>query len=248
MSIVRRFLSQFWALLLLFAAWQIWVVSNDFNSIVILSPVAVLKGVFLHPSLYVPPMLWTLAFAIAGLAGGMACGVLLAIFCWRSQLFSAAINPSVLLLSSTPVVCIIPLLARIFGYHTGTEYVTVVIMTFFPCFVYAASGLRKLPSMSSEFFEVMAASKTDRLLYLALPAAVPNLAIALRVGAACSVLATMVAEYLMQTGGLGNMFALTSQAFQTERALGASLVAMALSVTLYSIGGVVEEGIQKRYT
>jgi len=244
---MRRFISQFWALLLLFAAWQIWVASNDYNSIVILSPAAVLKDIFLHPSLYVPPMLWTLAFALAGLAGGMACGVFMAILCWRSQIFSAAINPSALLLSSTPVVCIIPLLARIFGYHNGTEFITVVIMTFFPCFVYAAAGLGKLPPMSKEFFAVMAASKTDRLVHLALPAAVPNLAIALRVGSACSVLATMVAEYLMQTGGLGNMFALTSQAFQTERALGASLVAMALSVALYSIGGVVEERIQNRY-
>jgi ABC-type nitrate/sulfonate/bicarbonate transport system permease component len=61
------------------------------------------------------------------------------------------------------------------------------------------------------------------------------------------VLVTMVAEYLMQTGGLGNMFALTSQAFQTERAWGASLAAMALSAILYTIGGAVEIKVRERY-
>jgi ABC-type nitrate/sulfonate/bicarbonate transport system permease component len=177
----------------------------------------------------------------------MFCGVLLAVVCWRLPLFSGIITPSALLLSSTPVVCLIPLLARLFGYRTQTEFTTVVIMTFFPCFVYASSGLRRIPPMASEFFTVLAASPGKRLRYLALPAAVPNLAIALRVGAAYSVLVTVVAEYLMQTGGLGNMFALTSQAFQTGRALGASLLAMGLSVALYSASSALETRIQTYY-
>ena len=51
----------------------------------------------------------------------------------------------------------------------------------------------------------------------------------------------------MQTGGLGNMFALTSQAFETERAWGASLVAMALSVVLYTAAGALETRVRERY-
>jgi len=51
----------------------------------------------------------------------------------------------------------------------------------------------------------------------------------------------------MQTGGLGNMFALTSQAFETERAWGASLVAMTLSVALYNAAGAVETRVRERY-
>ncbi len=68
-----------------------------------------------------------------------------------------------------------------------------------------------------------------------------------RIGAAYSVMVTMISEYLMQTGGLGNMFALSSQAFETERAWGASLVAMALSVALYNAAGAVETRVRERY-
>lgn len=241
---IRRAWSQNWALLLLFAAWQGWVMGHDYNSIVIVTPAVVVRDIVLHPSSYAAPALWTLGFAISGLAGGILFGLLLAVCCWRSPLFSGMIRPSALLLSSTPVVCLIPLLARIFGYHSKTEFITVVIMTFFPCFVYASSGLEKLPPMAGDLFTVLAARTSDRLRYLALPAAVPNLAIAMRVGAAYSVLVTVVAEYLMQTGGLGNMFALTSQAFQTGRALGASLVAMALSIALYSAASALETRVQ----
>ena len=104
-----------------------------------------------------------------------------------------------------------------------------------------------LPSLTAASLTGPTAKTSARLRYLALPAAVPNLAIAMRVGAAYSVLVTVVAEYLMQTGGLGNMFALTSQAFQTGRALGASLVAMALSVGLYSASSALEGRIQAYY-
>jgi len=173
--------------------------------------------------------------------------LLLAIAGWRSQILLATISPAALLLSSTPVVCLIPLLARIFGYQSRTEFVTVAIMTFFPGFVFASKGLRTLPPGSGELFAVLAATRGQRLLWLALPAAVPGMAVALRIGAAYSVMVTMISEYLMQTGGLGNMFALSSQAFETERAWGASLVAMTLSVALYNAAGALETRVRERY-
>lgn len=243
---IRRFFLKNWALLLLFAAWQAWVTHAHYNSIVIVSPLAVLQDIATHPQLYIPPAAWTLLFAICGLACGMCAGTLLAVAAWRSQILSGLARPAALLLSTTPVVCLIPLLARIFGYRTRTELVTVAIMTFFPSFVYVGAGLRQLPPMSSELFTVLAASRGKRLLYLAAPAAMPNFAIALRIGAAYSILVTVVAEYLMQTGGLGNMFALTSQEFETEHALGASVVAMMLSIALYAVSSRAEEHIRER--
>jgi ABC-type nitrate/sulfonate/bicarbonate transport system permease component len=246
-SMMRRFFAQSWGLLLIFAAWQVWVMSAHYNSIVIVSPAAVVRDISLHPVIYLMPALWTLGFALSGLAAGLILGLLLAIAGWRSQILSATISPAALLLSSTPVVCLIPLLARIFGYQSRTEFVTVAIMTFFPGFVFASKGLRTLPPGSDEFFAVLAASRGQRLVWLALPAAVPGMAVALRIGAAYSVMVTMISEYLMQTGGLGNMFALTSQAFETERAWGASLVAMTLSVALYNAAGVVETRVRERY-
>ena len=244
---IRRIFSQSWGVLLIFGIWQIWVMSAHYNAIVIVSPIAVIRDMVLNPLVYVGPALWTLGFALTGLGVGMLLGLLLAIAAWRSQVLSGAIRPTALLLSSTPVVCLIPLLARIFGYESRTELVTIAIMTFFPSFVFASQGLRELPPMSSEFFAVLAASRRKRLMLLALPSAIPSMAVALRVGAAFSILVAMVSEYLMQTGGLGNMFALANQAFETERAWGASFAAVALSVALYAASSTVERRIQERY-
>jgi len=119
---MRRLLLQSWGVLLLGAAWQIYVMAMHFNSIVIVTPLAVLRDIAMHPGIYILPSLWTLGFALAGLAGGLIVGVLLAILAWTSRTISGMLYPLALLLSSTPVVCLIPMLARIFGYKNGTGH------------------------------------------------------------------------------------------------------------------------------
>jgi ABC-type nitrate/sulfonate/bicarbonate transport system permease component len=245
--VIRRLLSQSWGILLLLAAWQVWVMASSYNSIIVVTPVSVIHDIAANPASYARPALWTLAFALLGLLGGMTAGLLLAILGWISQTFSGFVTPSALILSSTPVVCLIPLLARLFGYNSWTELVTIVIMTFFPSFVFAGAGLRRLPAMSDEVFAALNAGRVERLLLLALPAAVPNLAIALRIGAAYSILVAMISEFLMQTGGLGKLFAVTFQQFDMQRALGASLVATFLSLLLYAASGALETAVEARY-
>jgi ABC-type nitrate/sulfonate/bicarbonate transport system permease component len=247
-QIAARFLRKSWAVLLLLLLWQLWVVTTDLNSIVVVSPLAVARDILLNAPVYLIPTLWTAGFALAGLALGIAAGLLLAIACWWSRILSGLLQPAALLLTATPVVCLIPLLARLFGYQGRTELITVTIMTFFPSFVYAGAGLDRLPPRSLELFQTLHASRAKRLLLLALPAAMPNLAVALRVGTAYSILVAVVAEFLMQTGGLGDMFAITMQQFNLHRAFGASILAMALSTALYEVATAFEHRVRRHFT
>ena len=238
-----RRLVDLWPVLLLLFLWQLWVSTAGYSSIVLVSPGAVLNDLLRNPEAYLLPTLRTLAFALGGLAIGMASGLLLAIAAWLSDLLAGITTPFALLLSATPVVCLIPIVARLFGYEARTELIAVAVMTFFPSFVLSAAGLKALPPMSPDVFQVLQASRWQTLRLLALPAAVPQLATALRVGATYSVLVALVAEYLMQTGGLGTLFAVTMQQFHLARALGASLLAMALSVVLYEVTSSLEQRV-----
>lgn len=244
---MRRQLFDLWPVLLLLLLWQLWVSTAGYSSIVLVSPGAVLSDLLRHPGAYLTPGARTLAFALGGLAIGMAAGLMLAIVAWFSEFLAGITTPFALLLSSTPVVCLIPIVARLFGYEARTELIAVAVMTFFPSFVLSAAGLRALPPMSPDVFQVLRASRWQTLRLLALPAALPQLAAALRVGATYSVLVALVAEYLMQTGGLGTLFAVTMQQFHLARALGASLLAMALSVALYELTRALEQKVLTNY-
>lgn len=242
-----RLVEDYWGILLLLIAWQLWVVVSRFNPIVMPTPVAVLGDLAAHPDVYLRNVGITLAVAVFGLVAGMLVGTGLAIAAWFSPLASGLLNPLTVLFSSVPVVALIPVIARILGYDTSTVLAIVVIITFFPSFVFASSGLRAPPPGSEDLFRVLGASRLALLWRLALPAAMPNLAIAFKLAAAHAILAAMVAEFLMGTTGLGYLFAKTKQDFQTEQAFGASAVATIISAAAYLGAGWVERRVKDKY-
>jgi NitT/TauT family transport system permease protein len=243
-----RLVEDYWGILLLLFAWQAWVIANSFNPIVMPTPTAVLNDLVTYPMVYLGNVGITLAVAVFGLVAGMAVGTGLAVAAWFSPIASGLLNPLTVLFSSVPVVALIPVIARLLGYDTSTVLAIVVIITFFPSFVFASSGLRQPPPGSEDLFRVLGASRLDLLRRLALPAAMPNLAIAFKLGAAHAILAAMVAEFLMGTTGLGYLFAKTKSDFQTEQAFGASLVATVISASAFLAAGWVEKKVRERYT
>ena len=122
---MRRFFTQSWGLLLIFAAWQLWVMSAHYNSIVAVSPIAVLRDLVLHPVLYLMPALWTLGFALSGLAAGLILGLLLAI--WTDHVLLAFLPPETiaLKLSTTPDL-------RILGFATAVSLLTGLLFGLVP--------------------------------------------------------------------------------------------------------------------
>jgi ABC-type nitrate/sulfonate/bicarbonate transport system permease component len=244
---MRRLIIDLWPVGLLLLLWQWWVSVAAYNSIVLVPPSAVFADLLHSPGAYQWPALHTLAFALCGLTIGLSLGLLLAAAAWLSAILAGITTPLALLLSSTPVVCLIPIIARLFGYENRTELVAIALMTFFPSFVYLSAGLRQLPAMSREVLLVLHASRLQHLRLLALPAAMPGFAAALRVGATSSVLVALLAEYLMQAGGLGTLFAVTMQQFHLARALGASVLAMGMSVLLFEMTRAIEQRVLAVY-
>ena len=177
---------------------------------------------------------YTFGAAAIGLALGMALGTGLAILAWLSDVLEGMLNPLTVLFSSVPVVTIIPIVARLLGYDFSTVLAIVVIICFFPAYVFTASGLKALPAGADDLFRVLGARTSARLLRLALPAAVPNWSVALRVAAGHAVLSAMIAEYLMGTAGLGYLFAETQSDFNMERGFGATAVAMGVSILFFA--------------
>lgn len=245
---MKRVIAQTWAIILLFAGWSLWVRHSGLNGIVIVTPLAVARELVHDPSAYVQPTLHTIAVSLFGMFAGLLCGLLLAIAIWLSRILAALSVPLALLLTSVPVVCLIPVLTRIFGYDDRTVFVTVIILCFLPGFVFAYAGLRALPPMAEEYFRVQGAGRWNRLWRLALPAAVPRLAVALRLLSVQSVLAALIAEFLMQTGGLGFVIGTSTADLAMDQALAASLISVFIALLFYGATSLIEQAVSKRYT
>ena len=242
-----RVLAIAWPPLLLIAAWQVWISFGNVPAIVAPSPSAVLVELAHYPLVYVTAAAATIGAAALGLVLGMLLGIALAVAIWLTPFAAAIMTVPALLVQSTPLIATLPMIARLFGYGEQTVIAAAVVTTFLPTFVLAGTGLRATPPGTASVFAALGAGRTARLLLLAIPSAAPNLLIALRIAAANSILAALIAEYLIGQFGLGRLFAEAQSQFLTSRSWAASLVATALSVGAYA-GAQRFERSGKRWT
>jgi NitT/TauT family transport system permease protein len=241
-------LSRYWGVALILLGWQAWVTAFQLNAIVLPQPLDVLADILRNPGIYLANAAQTAWMALAGLAIGMAVGTLLAILAWSSPLLGGMLTPLGVLFSSIPVVALIPVLARLFGYDGGTVIAIVAIISFLPAFVFTGSGLRAPPPGSEDVFRAFGSGGWARFTRLVLPAAVPDWMIALRLAAPTAILAALLAEYLIGTSGLGYLFRAAGETFDTERALGTSVVATIVSVMLFGGTLAAEAWVRRRWT
>jgi ABC-type nitrate/sulfonate/bicarbonate transport system permease component len=232
-SRLLRWASRFWAVAIVIAAWQLWIVVGHVDAIVMPTPASVGAYVVEQPGTYLVQAGITSQVAIGGLVAGLAAGLLLAVVAWLSPTLSALIRPAVLVIPTIPIVVIIPVVASIVGFNRWTVLLVAVLLSFFPVFVLATSGLQYRPSGADDVFSALGASRLKRLRHLALPSAVPNLLTAVRISAAACFLGALVAEWLVGTSGLGELFRESRALLQPQRAWGAIAVGVVVSVAAY---------------
>ncbi len=158
--------------------------------------------------------------AVAGLCIGMLLGTGLALAVWLTPFAAGLLTMPALLVQSTPLVALLPVIARMLGYGEATVVAAAALITFLPTFVFVGAGLLAAPLGADALFSALGSSRLARLRYLAMPAAIPKLLLALRVAAPNSLLAALVAEYLIGTIGLGRMFADSQVQLLTAAGLG----------------------------
>jgi ABC-type nitrate/sulfonate/bicarbonate transport system permease component len=239
---------QVWGIALFLVIWQVWVVQANLNAIVMPRPLSVLHYLATQPDAYGVDALRTVGAALAGLILGLALGSILAIATWLSKVLDGMLLPLGLIFSSVPVVTLIPVIARIVGDGFGSVLAVVTIICFFPAFVFTTAGMRSLPPGSADLFKVLGAGTLARLWLLALPAAAPNWAIAMRITASQAVLAALVAEYLVGSAGLGHIFADTKSEFNMDQAIGVALLGTFISALFSGVASWLSRKINERAT
>jgi NitT/TauT family transport system permease protein len=245
---MRTVISRYWTVLALLVAWQLFSSFSGLNRIVVPGPGSVFGDVVTNIGVYLPDLAWTLGTSAAGLVVGMTFGAVLAVAVWSWRVVSGMMTPVALIMRSVPVVAMIPVLARVFGYGWSTVLVITSVVSFFPAFVLVGARLRDAPPATSDLMVVLGASRLTLLRRLLLPHAVPGLLVAFRLTASTAVLGAMLAEYLMGGRGLGTLFARSVSFYEVDRAWGTALVATVVSVASFVAARAVERWGTARFT
>ena len=145
---------------------------------------------------------------LVGFAMGTALGLVLSVCIVHSRTLDRALLPWIVASQSVPVLAIAPIVLVILGSMgfagVAPKAVIAMYLCFFPVTVAMVQGLRSPQRIETEMMHTYAASRWQALWLLRLPASLPFLFPALRVGIAAGLVGAMVAE--LPTGaqaGLG---------------------------------------------
>jgi NitT/TauT family transport system permease protein len=182
---------------------------------------------------------------LLGFVMGTAFGLLLSVLIVHSRTLDRALLPWIVASQTVPVLAIAPIVLVILGSlgfsGTAPKAVIAMYLCFFPVTVAMVQGLRSPQKIETEMMHTYAASRWQALWLLRLPAALPFLFPALRVGIAAGLVGAMVAE--LPTGavaGLGARLLTGSYYGQTVQIWSALVMSALLGLALTAAVALVE--------
>ncbi len=163
-------------------------------------PVNSPRNLLFHVAVTAESTLW-------GFVMGTLLGLVLAVLIVHSRTLDKALLPWIVASQTVPVLAIAPIVLVILG-TLGVEGVApkaviAMYLCFFPVTVAMVQGLRSPQKIETEMLHTYAASRWQALWLLRLPASLPFLFPALRVGIAAGLVGAMVAE--LPTGAVAGL-------------------------------------------
>ncbi|MCW2310888.1 ABC transporter permease [Rhodoferax antarcticus] len=175
-------------------------VALDFWSSLVDWPIDSPRNLLFHVAVTAESTLW-------GFVLGTLLGLVLAVLIVHSRTLDRALLPWIVASQTVPVLAIAPIVLVILGSlgfsGVAPKAVIAMYLCFFPVTVAMVQGLRSPQKIETEMLHTYAASRWQALWLLRLPASLPFLFPALRVGIAAGLVGAMVAE--LPTGAVAGL-------------------------------------------
>ncbi|HTS91827.1 MAG TPA: ABC transporter permease [Stellaceae bacterium] len=191
------------AFLILFVGWELGVRLFHVKEYLLPPPSLVLYA-FLGHWQTVLASAWTTTLEIlAGYAVGVVVSVPLALAISYSRFLEETAYPVIVFLQIVPKIAVAPLFIIWFGFGFTPKLLLVFLLSFFPIVVSSIAGFKSIDPEIMDFARSTGARNLLLFAKIRLPHALPEIFTGLKVGAAFSATAAVVAEFVASDRGLG---------------------------------------------
>ncbi|MCC3244781.1 ABC transporter permease [Methylocystis sp. WRRC1] len=218
-------------------AWEWIVVHESIPPYILPAPSAIFAKLIEDRELLFSSLWVTLGETLKALVIATVCGVALALLLAQSKWLERALLPFAIVLQVTPIIAIAPLLLVYLQPRTAV-LVCAFLVAFFPILSNTSLGLASVDHGLRDLFDLYRASPWQKLVYLRLPAALPQFLTGLRIGGGLSLIGAIVAELAAGAAGQG-----TGLAFRiVEAGFRLDIPRMFAALALISVTGLAIYG------
>nr|WP_319389577.1 ABC transporter permease [uncultured Cohaesibacter sp.] len=195
-TLLVRFLVPFIFGVTILVAWELLVRGLNIPGVILPPPSAIATRFAASTDILWLDFLQTFAKgALSGYIIGCGAAFLTAILIDRVPFPQLGLLPVGNFVAALPIVGIAPILVMWFGFDWHSKAAVVVVMVFFPMLVNCVQGLADTDHMQRDLMKTYAASYSDTLLKLRLPAAMPFIFNGLKISTTSALIGAIVAEF-----------------------------------------------------
>lgn len=218
-------------------AWEI--IAAQFSKVVLSPPTAVARHLYSHTvTLELPRLLWaSLGHTALGYLLALAAAVPLGFLMGRSGRVFAMFDPVLNALYSIPTIAFVPFLVIWFGLFFQARTALVFIMCVFDILVTVSAGARNVEQNLLDVGRAFGAGRWLLFRKVLLPASLPFLFTALRIGLVRAVIAMITAELFFAAVNLGKYMQTAQNRFDSAGIL-------AVLTILAVVGLLAQEGLK----
>lgn len=226
---------------LILAVWEISTAVFSVPSYVLPAPSRIATGFDAVSTQRWFEHIWaTLRVALIGYGISIVVALPLAIALTRSELVNKALYPILVVIQSTPVVAIAPIIIVVLGAGDAPRVVITFLIAFFPLVVSTATGLLATPRELIELSKSLRAPVWREITQIRLPFAIPYVFSALKISITLAVVGAVVAEFVAADKGLGFFIQFSTSMFRLPEAWAGLGILVVLSLSLFQAVSLVQ--------
>lgn len=177
----------------------------------------------------------TLVELLSGFAIGASIGLVLAAVITQIPFLEKIIAPYILLLVTTPMLALVPLLILRLGFGYEPRIIAVALASGPMVMINAATGFRRVDSAKIALARSYGASTLQIFWKIRAPMALPMILVGLMIGAIFGLLTAVGAEMVGGGFGLGNRLTTYSSMIQMPQFFAVVLILSILGIVIYTI-------------
>ncbi|MCD6059419.1 MAG: transporter permease [Thermomicrobiales bacterium] len=190
---------------------------------------------FTEFDLFLPHLQVTLTELFVGFAVGASLGLVLAAVITQFPFVEKVITPYILLLVTTPMIALVPLLMLRFGFGSAPRFIAVGLAVFPMVMINSATGFRRTDLAKIALARSYGASNMQIFTKVRFPLALPMIIVGLMVGSIFGLLTAVGAEMVGGKNGLGNQLSVYASLIKMSHFWAIILLLALMGVTIYVI-------------
>jgi NitT/TauT family transport system permease protein len=212
---------------------EILLIVFDVPHYVLPKPSQIVTALFTEWRFLWPHLLITLYELLVGFAIGGSIGFVLAAIITQFPFVEKVVTPYILLLVTTPMLALVPLLILRFGFGSEPRIIAVALASGPMVMINSATGFRRVDLAKIALARSFGASTFQIFTKIRIPMAMPMIIVGLMVGSIFGLLTTIGAEMVGGAEGLGNRLTYYSALIRMPQFFAIILILAVLGISIY---------------